>query len=964
MKKHNIKSTDASILIQKAVELLKKKNVKTGPKPSDTEVQDLISELETYRKELEFRNVRPLKNARPVRNDPGAAISSVVGVNDITERKQAERDLKESELKYRELVENSPDAIVIYIDGKIVFTNNECNRLIGASNPTELIGKSVMQFVHPDYRAVVMERMKKMENQDSVLPLVEEKFVLPDGSEIDAEVKAMPIRFDNKAAVLLIIRDITKRKMEESMLKESLVEAQRFRQALDHVSAFIYMKDTQSRYFYANQPTLELFGCSAEELVGCDDNHFFPSDTAKRLQEIDKRVFKGEKTTEEIDISSAEVAHRVYLEVKTPIYTEHQNKTVSGLLGISTDITERKQEEDALQNSLSLTKAAIESIHNGILVVSQQGTVILTNAKFAEMWHIPDDIISSGDDKTLLDFIFGQLADPDGFKAKIAELYSHPEAESQDLIYFRDGRIFERISKPMFVRDVPKGRVWSFFDITERKQAEEALKESEEQFRTIVENMGEGFGFVDTRERFVFANKAAEEIFGLGSGGLVGKNLAQMIPAEQFRLIQKESSRRAQGRKSIYELEILRPNHEKRNIIVTAVPHFNKEGVFVGTYGVFRDITEQKQLEDAHNNERTLFRTVIDLIPDAVYVKDSGGRKIIANPKEVQLSGKNSEDEVIGKTDFNLYTDIEAKNALAQEQLIFDTGKPLFWDEGTLIDKNGKLHCTSASKVPFFDTHGKIIGIVGVTHDITEQKQAELKIQQQNKELIKLNDDKDLLMSILGHDLKSPFNSILGLSELLIENFHKYDNVKIENLINYINKSAHNAYNLLEDLLLWTHSQSGKIPFEPQKLNFIDICQEVLEIHKPNAIAKEITVNHSATEGITVFADINMLKTILRNLVSNAIKFTRPGGKINIFAQKNNKIVTISVSDNGIGIAPERINKLFSISKTITTKGTEDESGTGLGLLLCKEFVEKHGGKIWVESELEKGSTFKFSIPT
>jgi two-component system sensor histidine kinase/response regulator len=147
-------------------------------------------------------------------------------------------------------------------------------------------------------------------------------------------------------------------------------------------------------------------------------------------------------------------------------------------------------------------------------------------------------------------------------------------------------------------------------------------------------------------------------------------------------------------------------------------------------------------------------------------------------------------------------------------------------------------------------------------------------------------------------------------------------------------------------------------------LNFIDICQEVLEIHKPNAIAKEITVNHSATEGITVFADINMLKTILRNLVSNAIKFTRPGGKINIFAQKNNKIVTISVSDNGIGIAPERINKLFSISKTITTKGTEDESGTGLGLLLCKEFVEKHGGKIWVESELEKGSTFKFSIPT
>ena len=231
------------------------------------------------------------------------------------------------------------------------------------------------------------------------------------------------------------------------------------------------------------------------------------------------------------------------------------------------------------------------------------------------------------------------------------------------------------------------------------------------------------------------------------------------------------------------------------------------------------------------------------------------------------------------------------------------------------------------------------------------------------KKLLQLNADKDRFISILGHDLRSPFNVLLGLSELLLENIRKYDIGEIENLVNNIKSSAQNTYILLEDLLIWVRAESGKIPFKPQKLNFTIICHDVIENLELNAKIKTITINYFAADEISVFADIDMLKMVLRNLISNAIKFTNNGGQIDISIEKTDSTITISVLDNGIGITPNNLTKLFDISKVLSTTGTAEEPGTGLGLLLCKEYVEKHGGKIWVESEYGKGSEFKFTLP-
>ena len=285
---------------------------------------------------------------------------------------------------------------------------------------------------------------------------------------------------------------------------------------------------------------------------------------------------------------------------------------------------------------------------------------------------------------------------------------------------------------------------------------------------------------------------------------------------------------------------------------------------------------------------------------------------------------------------------------------------PFSWEGRFLI--NDKLIWIHFKSIPRLLENGDIIW-TGTLEDISKRKQTEEEIKLKNDELQKLNADKDIFMSILAHDLISPFNSILGYLDILANNLRKYEVDIIEKQIKIVNNTAQNAFYLLEDILMWARSQSGKLSFAPREFNFKISCDKVVEILKPNANNKNITINVIESEKIIVFADINMLNTILRNLISNAIKFTKNNGNIYINAKQNTTDVTISVSDNGIGIAPEILSKLFDITEKYSTKGTANEKGTGLGLLICKEFVEKHGGKLWVASELGKGSEFKFTLP-
>jgi len=251
-----------------------------------------------------------------------------------------------------------------------------------------------------------------------------------------------------------------------------------------------------------------------------------------------------------------------------------------------------------------------------------------------------------------------------------------------------------------------------------------------------------------------------------------------------------------------------------------------------------------------------------------------------------------------------------------------------------------------------------------LTRQIALREKTEGILVKLNSDLKELNATKDKLFSIIAHDLRSPFTSILGFSELLIENVRTYDPENSEEFITHINTTAEQTLTLLDNLLAWAKTQTGQIDFKPENLQVGSIIQEIIGLVNSAATIKNITLNNSVTDDIIAYGDLNMLGTVLRNLIQNAIKFTNSGGTVDIHADSQQNQIVLSITDNGVGMSNETQNNLFRIETTVITNGTENERGSGLGLILCKEFVEKHGGKIWVESEVGKGSKFEFFIPS
>jgi len=236
-------------------------------------------------------------------------------------------------------------------------------------------------------------------------------------------------------------------------------------------------------------------------------------------------------------------------------------------------------------------------------------------------------------------------------------------------------------------------------------------------------------------------------------------------------------------------------------------------------------------------------------------------------------------------------------------------------------------------------------------------------IELQNEELRKLNATKDKFFSIIAHDLRSPFNSILSFSQMLMDKVQDMDKKQIERVAQIINEASKMAMDLLTNLIEWSLSQSGMIEFHPKEIRIADVVKEVEPLFAPAARQKDISIITEIPSQLTVFADDVLFATVLRNLISNAIKFTHAGGEVVISAKEQNNHLVVSVADSGIGISENKIKKLFRIDENVSTRGTNNEKGSGLGLILCREFVEKHGGNIWVESKEGEGSTFYFLLP-
>jgi len=692
---NNIGSINPGTLRQKAEEQLLKNQSQTSILQSESDMLRLIHELQVHQIELEMQNDE-LMHAK-------AAANEAVELHD-----QSTELLKASEAKYRELVENSPDAILIYVDGIIAFVNKECLHLMAATCEDELIGKSAIQFVHPDFRAFVCERMEKAAREATVLPLAEERFVRANGSEVDFEVKAMPIMFANKPAVQLIIRDITERIQAGEALRNS---EKQYRDMFYKNTAIKLIVDPSTGIILnANHAAAKFYGYSINEL-------------------------------EKMNINK---------------------------------INTLQPEQLGAEMALALSE----------------------RRKYFNFRHR----LASGE-------------------VRDVEVYSGP------LEFGGSTRLYSIVH-----------------DVTDRKLAQAALLKMNWRFESIIEGT-----HVGTWEWNI---QTGETVFNELWAQIVGYTLDELAPVSI-----KTWEKLSHPVDSVYSNELLRKHFEGE------LPYY--------------DFDCRMKHKDGH----------------WVWVHDRG--------------------RVVTRT---------------------DEGKPLM----------------------MFGTHS----------DISKRKQVEVTLQKNEVNLQKSNAEKDKFFSIIAHDLRSPFNGFLGLTEIMVEGLPGMKMDEIQQMAILLKKSATNLFSLLGNLLEWSRMQRGLTAFIPTSFLLMPKIVESMVLVKDAADKKDILISYSVSEDLTVFADTNMLGGILRNLVTNAVKFTPKGGIITVSAKPvAHRMIRISVKDTGIGMNRKLIDNLFHVDVNTNRKGTDGESSSGLGLMICKDFIEKSGGELDIESTEGKGSVFHFTIP-
>lgn len=375
--------------------------------------------------------------------------------------------------------------------------------------------------------------------------------------------------------------------------------------------------------------------------------------------------------------------------------------------------------------------------------------------------------------------------------------------------------------------------------------------------------------------------------------------------------------------------------------------------------------SQLKSLYEIHDNEKVLaqnkFRMLFEQSPVGMaLVLHETGEFLEVNNSVLESTGY-SKEEFLNLSYWDLTPREYEQQEIEQLETLNRTGYfgPNFKE---YIRKDGSRYPLSISGALFIDVDGRKV-VWGIIEDLSDRREQELIIKNQNEELKRLNAAKDKFFSIIAHDLKNPFSAIIGSSELLLSRAEKNDIQSIDKYAQIINLSSKKALDLLLNLMDWSQIQTGRIKYEPENLDVKNLVDEAFSLMACNAEEKTISIQNKIPEGSFVFADKTMIGIVLRNLLSNAIKYTNSGGEIIISSQVESNELVVSINDNGVGIAQKEIDKLFSIDSVYSTPGTQKEKGTGLGLILCREYLEKNKGKIWVQSQLNAGTTFYFSLP-
>ncbi len=686
---------------------------------------------------------------------------------------------------------------------------------------------------------------------------------------------------------------------------------------IDTLPDFIYIKDLDGRFVIANKKLAGTFGKkSREELTGLSDHDFYPKKLADEFRKNEIEVMAtGNPIVNQLEKGLDENKKNIWVSTtKIPLKDEQGN--IIGIVGIGRDVTLWKKAQEELER----------------------------------------------------------------------KTYSLHEANS--LLEERQEEILQQQE--------------------ELRTQTELVLEEKKHLKTIIDNMPDRIYIKDRKSRFIIGNIHVAKVMGATPEELTGKtdfDFYEKSMAEEF---YRDEQKIMSEKKVIINKEERGLNPDGKQVIVstTKVPVYDDKDEVIGIVGIGRDITMQKtaekkliekteNLQEANvlleerqeeiqqqseelqtqaehllsiNKELEKLSLVASKTDNVIVIMDMDGNFEWVNTGFEKRYGMKLED-FIRKNGKNLrqtssYNEI---NHVLDE--VIQTKKPSIY-EAKAMDVNNVTIWSQTTISPVLDEKGELVRIIAIDSNITKIKEAEEKINEQKKlleknrdELKKLNATKDKFFSIIAHDLKNPFHSIMGFSDLLTRSYDSLGDDKRIEFIQLIKDSSTSAYSLLENLLHWARTQTNKIKFSPAEINLSEIIDENFQMLSVTAQNKKISLISPQSERKVAYADYNMVNTILRNLISNAIKFTPEGGVVSLGVHENESRIIIKVSDTGIGMSDEDQKKLFKLDEFHSTTGTVGEAGTGLGLIVCREFIRKHGGELLVTSKQQEGSTFTFDLP-
>ncbi len=662
-------------------------------------------------------------------------------------------------------------------------------------------------------------------------------------------------------------------------------------------------------------------------------------------------------------------------------------------------ITKRNKTDEVLAREQYFTDALMDTLPDYIYFKDRESKFVRISKSHAESFGLNNPQQAIG--KTDFDF-FTEKAAKEAYEDEQTILMTGKPVFKEGTLTTRNNDVVWHSMMKLPLRDNAGNIIGTFGisrDITGSKKTEEALKQSEERFRSVAQSANDAIISTDNNGKILLWNKGAENAFGYIDSEAIGQSLNMIIPKEYLDLhISGMARLKAGGEKHVIgktvELKGLKKNGQIFPIELSLSEWSTSEGTFFTA--IVRDITTRKrtELENQIIFEITKGATTTSNLDELFkLIHDSLGKIVYAENCFIALHDKKT-----GLFNFPYFVDkfdaVPSPTSMGKScsSYVFRTGKPFLFSREAFgrLNEQGEVELVGTASPSWIgiplQTPSGTIGVLVLQHyekknvfsesDVKflvsigsqiafaiERKKSEEEIKLKNDLLQHLNAEKDKFFSILAHDLRGPMSAFVAATQILTEDIQNMSLEEIREITKSMKNEATNIYGLLENLLEWSRLQRGVLDFSPERLNLSKSIYSGIDSVSASARKKEITIEISVNEDLEVSADSHMFEGVIRNLVSNAVKFTPKGGRVYVSAYMNgNSYPEIKITDTGIGMSPDLKSKLFMLAEKTNRKGTEGEPSSGLGLLLCKEFIEKHGGKIWVESETGKGSTFCFTL--